>query len=374
VARLTLIGERVVEPLLSWFPSASPLARRQALKVLKRRPDARALGLVLALFDDPDRELARGAISVASEHRDARVVAALSHVLRSGPPELREAAGDGLARLVGAGLEEALEPLLEPLFDEREQDRVRIRALDALAGLGQDVLRPILRRLRKTASAELALRVECLSHPPKTVGRPRQDAAALVEALLASGGDSHEAMSLAAALRERGRETAPALNAALARTEEPLVLRLLVEALADCGDESSIIPLYRLLERLAASGDEPATAELRARVHLTLAGLGSRVALYDLRERLLSRPPQALATLLRAAGQIGDATCVPALAQLAADDPSLRDACAETLGAIVRRERLRRSSKALKAVKTEHRQALDALWDQAVGRKRRSRR
>ena len=35
----------------------------------------------------------------------------------------------------------------------------------------------------------------------------------------------------------------------------------------------------------------------------------------------------------------------------------------------MRRERLRRNSKALTAVKTEHRRALEALWDQAVGRK-----
>ena len=103
-------------------------------------------------------------------------------------------------------------------------------------------------------------------------------------------------------------------------------------------------------------------SEAKARIHLELAGIGSRIALYDLREMLSARPVRAAPTLLEAASRIGDATLVPALA---ADEAATADLCAAALASIVRREGLRRSSRVVKSVRREHQAALDRLWRRA---------
>ena len=53
--------------------------------------------------------------------------------------------------------------------------------------------------------------------------------------------------------------------------------------------------------------------------------------------------------------RVGDASVVPALARAVAEETALLDACAEALAAIVAREKLRKTSAAVKAVRPEHR-------------------
>ena len=130
----------------------------------------------------------------------------------------------------------------------------------------------------------------------------------------------------------------------------------------------AIPELVRALEGLGPLRPRRAdAASLRARatVHEALAALDTRVALYDLRETLEARPRAALPALLRAASRIGDASVVPALARAVAEDAALLDPCAEALAAIVARERLRRTSAALKGVREEHRAAFSLLWERA---------
>jgi hypothetical protein len=105
----------------------------------------------------------------------------------------------------------------------------------------------------------------------------------------------------------------------------------------------------------------------RAALHEALAALGSRVALFDLREAVAVHPRAAMPALLRAASRIGDASLVPALARAVAEDTTLLDACAGTLAEIVARERLRRTSAVVRSVRPEHRAALERLWERARG-------
>ncbi|HSD67097.1 MAG TPA: hypothetical protein VLF95_10375, partial [Vicinamibacteria bacterium] len=112
-------------------------------------------------------------------------------------------------------------------------------------------------------------------------------------------------------------------------------------------------------------GADAAALRARAVLHEALAALDSRVGLYDLREAIEAHPRSAMPALLRAASRVGDATIVPALARAVAREPALLDTSAEVLAAIVARGRLRRTSAALKAVRAEHRAALDLLWERA---------
>jgi len=108
--------------------------------------------------------------------------------------------------------------------------------------------------------------------------------------------------------------------------------------------------------------------ESRARLHLALARLESRIALYDLREMLEARPLRSAGELLEAAQLIGDKSFVPPLARLAAEEPGLVDLCVAAFGAIAGRESLERKSAVTRGVKPEHRAALDGLWTASRGR------
>jgi hypothetical protein len=127
---------------------------------------------------------------------------------------------------------------------------------------------------------------------------------------------------------------------------------------------TSIPVLHRALTRLSAQAAlaPAARAQGKAALHEALGALGSRIALYDLREMLEARPARAWEQLLAVAQTLGDASLVPALTALATDVPEATAACARALKAIVAREGLRRNSRAVKAVKPEHRAALDSLW------------
>ncbi len=136
------------------------------------------------------------------------------------------------------------------------------------------------------------------------------------------------------------------------------------------GGATSIPVLARALERLSRPDDdervEVARAMAKGRVHIALAALDSRLALFDLREMLQARPVRALAPLLEAAAQVGDASVATALAGLAAEGPTLLDLCAAPFAAIVRRAKLKPGSAALKSVRPPHREALGALWERAT--------
>jgi len=90
------------------------------------------------------------------------------------------------------------------------------------------------------------------------------------------------------------------------------------------------------------------------------------VALYDLRETLETRPRAVMRALLRAAGRIGDASVVPALARVVAEDAALLDGCADALAAIVAGEAPEDERRAPSGP-TGASDGLDLLWERAKG-------
>jgi hypothetical protein len=275
VARLILLGERAIQPLLASLPQAPARGRLAALAVLDSQPPPGWMAQVPSLLRDRSPEVA------------ARAAGLLGKALRLGAVE-------------------ALDPLLEVLFDEGVHEATRLAALEGVRALPDAELQPILERLRRGSNPVLARRASA----PEAPARPGPLPA--------------------------GVEAIPLLHDAI-----------------------------RTLAQRAAQGQSAALAEERARLHLELAARGSRIALYDLREMLDARPPRAGGALLAAATQVGDASFVPTLARLACDAPPLLPACAEALAAIVRRERLRKTSRAVRAVRPEHRRAFEALWERA---------
>lgn len=311
VARLTLLGERVLEALLASLPTATVTARLGALSVLGNLENPRALPAVLRLIDDPDARVACLAADVAAGLPDPRAVGPLSRALGSSRTSLRRAAASALVALHAKGVVEALAPLLERLFDEREEASLRGLALDAVSLLPPRERRAILERLGVPSNRELARRIG----PLRDGLRPAREA--------------------------KNADPTPEGPAAIPR------LRRLIDELGD----------------RVAEGEPPGPiAEKKARAHLALASLGSRIAVYDLREMLEARPCLAAATLLQAAKLLADPALLPGVVGLAAESPAHFDACAEVFATVVTREKLRRSSRALKPVKSRHQPALERLW------------
>jgi HEAT repeat protein len=300
LAKLTLLGERSLPHALEALRSPSPLVRFGALAILEGIGTNRVLPHALLLLTDADERVAVRAAQLAGAHADPRAAKALGNALRLRRPDVPRAAAEALVRLHDQGFVEALEPLLDVLFDEEADDEIRLVALGAVARLPVAESEPLLKRLGKAGSRRLSR------------------AAAVV----------------------RG-------------TDRP--------------DDATTIPaLHREIERLSAAGssrmDPAAAAAAKADVHLALARLDSRIALYDLREMLEARPLRSAGALLQAAGLIGDKSLVATLARLVAEEPGLIGPCAEAFGAIVRRGDLRRASPSMRRVKAEHQPALARLW------------
>ena len=140
---------------------------------------------------------------------------------------------------------------------------------------------------------------------------------------------------------------------------------MLADVTAHLHSPTSIPVLSRALKRLAdlpRGVTDEGRHEAASRLHLALAALDSRIALFDLRERLQAAPPGSAAPLLLAVERIGDASLLPALARLYTEERALRGAAASAFAAIVGRERLRPRSAALRSLKPADREALEALW------------
>jgi hypothetical protein len=150
----------------------------------------------------------------------------------------------------------------------------------------------------------------------------------------------------------------------------------IVETLVKRRSPALLPVLVRRLEALRAEtttrGIE-ATSRAKARLHLVLGALGSRLALHDLREMLKARPVYAARDLLAAVELVGDASFVEALAALAADEPRLVERTATAFRAIVGREKLRRTSRTVKALGPRRKAALELLWPEPAASSRGSR-
>lgn len=383
-ARLRLLGAVAVRPLLEWLRTASPEGRRSAIAVLEAlEGDETARHGLLSLCADLDASVAARALEAALERsRDSPRAAAectvtLTLVAQDGDADtgLRVSALAGLLRLLRAGVDEALEPLLVTLLDEGLDDALRLAAAPVLAELKPVERKPLLLRLLRARSPALramagardsAAPSPARAAPARPAGAPRAPARARSAAPNVqppTGADLDDALS---ALERLGAAAIPSLVETLRQAGglEDAHAERAAAALARVG-APAVPALQRALDDLGRVRDPAAAAAVaaaKAVLHLALLRLDSRIALYDLREMLAARPPRALPRLLAAAAGLGDASVAVELARLVAAAPELRADCAPAFAAIVAREKLTRRHRAWKALDAGARAALDTLW------------
>ncbi len=128
IARLAVIGARVVDPLIQLASSAatSPTVRVSALRTLERIGDRRALAPALGLAADPDAEIAVAAIGVA------RVFVTGRHGV------------DAVDRLTAVAV------------DRTRPSVVRAAAVDALRQLGPSTIAPLLKQVADDPALRLS--------------------------------------------------------------------------------------------------------------------------------------------------------------------------------------------------------------------------
>jgi hypothetical protein len=373
VAQLTLLGGSVLPALLGSLGSAPPAARVAAVDLLERLDEPAATPPLLDLTGDRSETVACRALEALGEKRDAGAVPVLRTALAGGRPSLRRAAARSLARIHGAGVVEALSPLVEILLDEGEEARWRLEVLDAVLAiyppLPAATLRPLAREMAASADVAVARRALRLAPEAGRGARPRSDP---ITRLASCAVTPAEAERLADAAVEVRPLPLRRLRQALETAPAPAAVGAIARVLGSAGAAASIPPLSRALARLAGlpqAGDRDVLAA-RVRVHVALAELDSRIALHDLRELVAAHPPDAMPTLLRVAARVGDGSLVPALARAASEDASLLGPCREAYAALARRHRLRPTSPALRRVSARHRAALEAF----LGTRRQGRR
>jgi HEAT repeat protein len=307
VARLTVIGARAVERLtrLSGDPASAPAARAAALRALEAIGDPRAIDAGLQAADDADEGIAAAGIAVAR---------ALLQTRRSA---------------------DVVDHLTALALDRARPRATRAAAIRALGDLRKATVAPLLNTLRRDPDAEIA---------------------ALASMLKGPSGPGDKAWLL---------KTVEG-----AMPDDPARIQ---RALSQWGGELSLPNLHRLVQRLRErEASEPSSgrtewAAARAAAHAALAARGSRIALYDLRETLEASTEPLPVEFLTALAEIGDETCLEAMAQAYAKARSKRgndwwrDHLADAFRAIVGREKITKRNAAMKKIEKRWPQAMRGL-------------
>jgi hypothetical protein len=311
VARLTVIGARAVERLstLAGDPAGAPAARVAALRALEAIGDPRAIDAGLQAAGDADEGVAGAGIAVAR---------ALLQTRRS---------ADVVDRLSALAL------------DRARSRATRSAAIRALGDLRTATVAPLLNTLGRDPDAEIAALASALKTPS---GRP---------------GSKDDKAWLAKTVEG-------------AMPDDPARIR---RGLSQSGDELSLSSLHRLVQRLRErEAAEPASRRAewttaRATAHAALAARGSRIALYDIRETLETSAEPLPVEFLTALAEIGDETCLEAIAAAYAKARSKRgndwwrNHLADAFRAIVGREKITRRNAVMKRIEKRWPQAMAGL-------------
>lgn len=397
-ARLSILGSRAVEDLIAALEGENSRIRARVMPLLALIQDPRGREpLIATVLLDRNARLREIAARCLARFPSVETVCALNRVLqkeRREREEVRVGAVQSLVQQYASGREEALRMVLELLADAQEVPSVRLAALALLPQLRPSERRDILERLKQDPSQDVRQRAQELdSDVEGLAGTGPQEVLELIRELGSSRWDDvvQQLMACGASaiqplldemqsrahdpefctragmvLKGLGPRRGRALAEALDQIQEPLPLQVLVEAIGALGEKSLIYRLQGVIERIASQarhagrGNGPDLMQrVRAKAHLELARIGSRVAIHDLREALIDTNHRLELELIAAIGLIGTREEIGLLLQAyGREDGYMQEQIAKVVRAIMRRERLRRNSKLLQALDGEQRRAL----------------
>jgi HEAT repeat protein len=400
-ARLSIAGARAVEALVQSLEEDDNRIRAHAMPLLALIQDARGREPLTAMLLDREPKMREIAARCLARFPSVDVVAALERLLAvERRAEVRVAGVQALIEQYAAGREEAIRQPLAVLADPADDPRVRVAALALLPILRPAERKAMLRRLKQDASPEVRRRAVELEESAdrstsEQAARMRAEVGALASDDYALWNAAvHRLASLGAAviaplvdemqrrahdpeyctragmvLKALGPRRARALGPLLDRIEEPLPLQVLVDVVGALGEKSLVYRLNDLIERVAArppsrsdaNGFDP-MQRVRAKAHLELARIGSRVAIQDLRDSLSDPDQRVELEMLAALEIVGKRDEVAHLLRaFEREDRFVRDRIASTVRAIMKRERIRRNDPIFQTLGPRERRALDSI-------------
>jgi len=398
-ARLSGIGARAIDDLVEALEGDDNRVRARVMPLLALIQDPRAHAPLMAMLLDRSSRLRAVAAQSLGRFASADTVAALKRAFpgeRSIP--VREALTRALVEQFAAGQEHSLAALLEVLGNTREVPRTRLAAFAVVPMLPAAERRALLTRLRRDPEAEVRRRAEAiasLSGAPaplpdeiegliaklgsanyttwnQAVYRLGTVGAAAIAPLLAEmqrrSHDPEYCTRAGMALKAMGPRRGRALANAMESIDEPLPLQIVVEVIGALGEKSSIYRLKDLIDRLAsgAHGAEASgldlTQRVRAKAHMELARIGSRVAIQDLREAIGDADRRIEVESLAAVRMIGKRDEIAVLLRAyTREDDFMREEIADVVRTIMRRERLRRNNRMFRSLRPDQLQALEII-------------
>jgi HEAT repeat protein len=397
-ARLAIIGSQAVSALAESLEGDNSRVRANAMPLLALIRDTRGREPLMAMVLDRDPRLREIAVRCLARFPSSQTVVLLERlVAKERVLEVRVAAIHALVELYGAGQDRAVRQVVEVLFDVAGDVRLRTAALALLPVLKASERRGILRRLGQDPSEEVVRRAAELAatawtgHDPTSLESMVRDLASgdyavwseAVQGLAASGAaavppliaemrrrahDPEYCVRGGMVLKGLGTRHGRSLALALDQVEEPLPLQVLVESAGAIGERSLVYRLKNLIERIAAAPPPAASngfdpmQRVRAKAHLELARVGSRLAIQDLRDALADHDrrlePEMVATVRR----IGKKDEIPDLLRTyLREDRFTREQVVDAVRAIMKRERIRRNSRMFHALSARQRATLDSI-------------
>jgi len=400
--RLAVIGERAVEDLIEALEGSDNRVRANVMPLLAVIQDTRAREPLAAMLLDRSDRVREIAARCLARFACQSSVRALGRLLDREPRErIRVSAVQSLVELAQAGRDDAIGPLLRLLVDRAEPPRVRLAALALLRALPASQRRGIVGRLLEDPEPRIREKVveiaESIDHPAEptpseierlvealgshdygewneAVHRLGSYGAAIVRPLVkemtARAHDAEYCTRAGMALKSLGPRRARPLTEAMDRVQEPLPLQVLVEVVGATGEKSMIYRLTDVLDRVAAmprldgptGEDVDPFQRVRAKAHLELARVGSRVAIQDLREALSDGRQRVELEMLAAVELVGKREELPVLLRAhEREDGWVRRRISAVVREIMKRERIRADARLLESLPEDLRGALGRI-------------
>ena len=407
IARLSIIGSHSVEALVGALEGGSDRVRGHAMQILALIQDPRGRAPLIAMLLDRDPRMREVAARCLARFASPEAVGALERLVkREKVREVRIVAVHGLIELYESGQEPAIRKVLEILDDGEDDPKVRVAALALVPLLKPSARRSLKRRLKQDGDEEIAKRAEEIAEDDDAPAvRDRSRLEALVKDLassdyavwneavhrLASGGraaseaivgemlrrssDPEYCLRAGMALKARGAGRVGCLGELIETIDDPLPLQAIVEVIGAVGEKALVYSLKNLIERVAPKHDGSSAARfdtmqrVRAKAHLELARIGSRVAIADLQAILADEARRLPLEAFSAVELIGKKDEIPLLLRAyLREDRWMRGRIAGVVRSILKRERIRRNSRTLSAIPLESRRVLDGILSRSRSR------
>jgi HEAT repeat protein len=410
-ARLSIVGERAVEELIEGLEGDNNRIRAHAMPLLALIQDTRAREPLTAMLLDRSPRLRAIAAHSLARFPCQHSVRALDRLLeRETHTEAKVAAIQSLIEHYQAGREESLRTLLQVLFDAEQSIQVRLATMALLRVLPPSQRRGILTRLEQDPRSpirEKAHEIESsLKHSPeptaKEITRLIRDLASddysewneavqrlgnygakivvpLVAEMQSRAHDPEYCTRAGMALKALGPRRARPLADTLDEVDEALPLQVLIEVIGALGEKSMIYRLKDVIDRVAEmpvrngpGRDVDPFQRARAKAHLELARIGSRVAIRDLRDALADESQRVELELLAAVELVGKREELGILLKAYdREDDFVQRRIASTVREIMKRERIRRSTKLFQSFSADQGRVLERILARAKPPRRR---